>query len=383
MLSCTQNQQEERSVAQYIVDINNPVAVSIDDFIIDIDTIRLETTNESLMREINVIHIMNDNFYILTNDGAYIYIFDSKGKYLAKINDRGNGPNEYVRITGFEIDPVNERIIISDNFSRKLLIYDKEGKLINVIRIDFDPLIIASHKDGFINFYSGPRRLFNNPEMEDYNLHFLDFNGKFISSEITNETPNRIDISSSHMVNCLDNGDVLFQPVLGNTIYRINNNTVSAYYAFKNLSKYKLMTKKDKEKFISSTAPNGECHFKEKEAQGYLLTWGEVIDLTDYTFFGFLGLEKRRYLYYSKKTSKTILIEPENVKGNKNLINILMSYPFTAKGNRLYVSPHPNLIWAARGNINNEKLNTFFNNVDIDANPVIISFSINIPEKNI
>ena len=381
LCSCIQSRQEkEEYFAQHIIDINNPVKISIDEFITDIDTIRLEAIYESFMKNAFQMRIMNDKFYILSNNHTCILIFDLQGKYLSQINDRGNGPNEYVRIGSFEVDHVNKRIIISDSFSKKILVYNEDGKQLDVIRLDFHPQVIVSHKDRFINFYSGSKHQYTNPEAENYNLHFLDSKGKFISSAITNETPNRIDVFSSHSINSLDNGDILFHPVLGNIIYKINDDSIDAYYAFNNLSKYKLLSKKDKKKFISSTAPNGESHFKEKEDQGYLLTWGEVLELTDYTFFGFFGRDKKRYLYYSKKSSKTILVEPENVEGDKNLVRILMSYPSAVNGNRFYISPSFFEVDQVKNSIKNEKLKTFFENTDFDSNPVIISFSINIPE---
>jgi len=381
LFSCKQSRQEADDYAEHTVDINNPVKISIDKFITDFDTIRLEVTNESLMRNASVIHIMDDRFYIKTNRSSGIYVFDLKGKYLFKINDKGQGPNEYIQITGFEVDPVNKRIIIADSFSKKILVYNKDGKLMDVIQLDFPPDIIAFYKNGFVNLYSGFKRFFTNPKMENYNLHFLDSSGKFVSSAIPKETPNSINITNANMLDCLENGDILFQPVLSNIVYKISNDSATPFYAFNNLSKYKLLTKKDKKTIELIHEPGRTNSFVEKEKEGYLINWGSVIDLTDFICFQFSGWRKTRYLYYSKKTSRTILIEPENVEGEKNLVEILMSQPVAAKGNTLYISPSSDLIDIVKGKLKNEKLNTFFNNTGFDSNPVIISFSINFPEE--
>jgi hypothetical protein len=373
--------QKEEYFAKYIVEIKDPISIPIEEFVTEIDTIRLEVTDESLLRGVAKMRIMDNKFYI-QSDQTEILIFDLTGKYIAKVNDRGQGPNEYILITGFEIDPVNKRVIVSDNASRRVLIYDKEGNQIEVINLDFDPHIITSHKNGLLNFYFGRRVKHSNPAMENYNLHFLDSQGRFVSSAIENEVLNTVNMFTAHEINCLENGDILFHPVLGNIVYKITNDGVIPYYAFNNLSKYKLFTKRDKKRInLEYRLGSKKNPIKEAEDRGYLLTWGAVLDLTDYVYFDFAGWDKRRSLYYSKKTSKTILIEPESVRGEKSLIDIFMSQPAYASGNKFYISPSFHLINRINGNISNEKLKTFFENTDFDdSNPLIISYSINFPE---
>jgi hypothetical protein len=82
-------QPEKTFTAKYIVDINNPADISIDEFVTDIDTIRLETTDESIMHDIVYFHIMDGKIYIFTYDRASsIYIFDIKGISCIMIKKR-------------------------------------------------------------------------------------------------------------------------------------------------------------------------------------------------------------------------------------------------------------------------------------------------------
>ncbi|MDR1224727.1 MAG: 6-bladed beta-propeller [Tannerella sp.] len=377
---CNDHPAHEHYNAEHVIDINNPPDISIDDFIIDMDTIRLETTDESLMKEADRVHIMDDRFYILTNDYTEILIFNLKGKFIAKIHDKGQGPDEYIRINSFMMDPVKKRIIIADSFSKRIFIYDRDGKQNRVINLDLSPEIIILQGERFINVYSGSKQRYTNPEMENYNIHFLDSQANFVSSAIKTEIPRRIDIYSPSMIDCLENGDILFQPLLGNVVYKIAGDSISAYYEFNNLSKYKLPTKDLKNDFEYAMVKGKSTKMpKEKEDEGYLLTWGNVHNLNDYLFFHF-GWDKKRFLYYEKKTSRSLLIDPESVKGDKNLIKILFSYPKGIKGNRFYVSPSHFLINEVRAKITNGKIRTFLDNTGIDGNPVIISFSIKFPE---
>jgi hypothetical protein len=377
---CNDHPAREHYNAEHVIDINNPADISIDDFIIDIDTIRLETTDESVMGEILMVHIMDDRFYILTYNFMEIFIFDLKGKFIAKISDNGQGPNEYIRINSFMVDPVKKRIVIPDSFSKRIFIYDRDGKQSRVINLDFSPSTIVSHGERFINVYSGTRQQYANPEMENYHIHFLDSQAKFVSSAIEIETPHRIDIYSPFMTDCLENGDILFQPVLSNAVYKIAGDSISTYCEFNNLSKYKLPTKDLKNDFEYAMMKGKSTKMpKEKEDEGYLLTWGNVLDLNDYMFFRF-GWDKKYFLYYEKKTSRSLLVDPETVKGDKNLIRILFSVPREVKGNRFYISLPPSLDDDMISGITNRKVRTFLENAEIDGNPVIISFSIKFPE---
>lgn len=56
-----------------------------------------------------------------------IFLFDRKGKFIRKINRRGNGPEEYIHITGINIDELHEEILVYSNALRKILVYDLYG----------------------------------------------------------------------------------------------------------------------------------------------------------------------------------------------------------------------------------------------------------------
>lgn len=378
--ACREKRIEPIVEAQHLIEINNPIEIVLEDFIVDVDTLRLELSDASIMYEIKNIHIMGDRYYINVWDRTTVYIFDSRGKYINKIMDKGNGPLEYISITSFEVDRINKRVIIADGFSRRIFVYDENGNQLNVIQLDFNPIIILPYEDGFLQIYSGPRHEYENPEMENYNIHFLDSKGKFISSAIEVGTPERIDIGSDYKTDCLENGEILLQPVLSNIIYKIGTGkkVIPFYGLVDNSSKHKFLSQKEKESF-EYIVRKGDKRMKEKESKGFLLSWGAVSDLTDYAFFAF-GFDKKYYLYYSKSLKKSLFIDPEKVKGDRNLIDIFFSYPVSIHGNRFYISPHPLLIDQVRDQLPDGILKTFFENTYDDSNPVLISFSIKFPE---
>lgn len=379
--ACKRSSFQNDLNADKLIRINSPAKLNISDLVYDIDTIRLETNDESVMNNISNMHIMNNKFYILANNHTVIKIFDYNGKYLSQINNHGNGPDEYIRISSFKVDKLNNRIIIADSFSRRIFAYDQYGKQLQNIKLDFEPITILPYDDAFINIYSGPRGIYENADMENRNIHFLDKKGKFISSAIEIDTPNSINISSMFQTGITENGEILFQPVLSEVIYQIKDNyEVILLYAFVNNSSYNLLTLSEKNKFQFEY--DRKNSFEDKEDSKYLLTWGEVLDLTDYTLFLFSGWNKKKYLYYSKEFEDALFIDPQYISGDPGLKEIFLSYPKAVKGNKFFTTVHPMTIENVKDKLPEGKVKSFLNKTDIDSNPILISYSIRFIKSN-
>lgn len=381
LFGCNQHgkQKTDGFSAKHIIDINDPIDVSIDDFVTDIDTIRLEVTDASLMNRIDAAHIMDDRFYILTNNSTMVFIFDLKGRYLTQINDKGQGPNEYLSIKNMQIDPVNKRLILTDNFSKKILVYNAEGKQVDVIQLDFHPLQIASYKNEYIHFCSGSVDYYKNPKMDDFHIHYLDSGGRYVSSAIEKKNKKDISVMSDFRIEILENGDILYQPMMCYVVYKISGDEVSPYYEFNNLSRFKSVTD---EELINFKSKYGEKpnDMEEKEDQGYLLTWGDVLEMKDIVLFIFRGNEKYRYSFFNKKNLKSSFVDPERMKGDEDVIHFFLRDPCCVDDDRIYIAPSEYRTNRVKGKMKNEKVRTFLENMDLDSNPVLLSFKVKLPE---
>lgn len=317
LFSCKmENDQDIYPEDTKVVDINNPISVAIEDFITDIDTIKLEVTNSSLLGDIHQIHIMNDKFYILDTQSNAIFIFARNGDFIRKIFRVGQGPLEYIKIYNMELDYKQKHILFSDTFSRRIFICDEYGELIDVKNLSFIPNVILARNNTYLNFYSGHQKVYTSKEMEDFNIHLLDNEGKFISSFLENKTPLRIDIAS---INCIDynsqSEDILFQPAFSNCIYKIDmNNVANVEYVFRNKSEYKLLNPNEQKKM--TYIYDIENTILEKEKEGYLLSWGSILNLDDYCFFVMRGWNYPKYIYYEKATGRSVMIDPNKMTGN-------------------------------------------------------------------
>lgn len=83
------------------------------------------------------------NIYALDSRTCQILKFDKNGKYLQKIGRKGQGPGEFEDPRSFFIDS-NKNIYVGDN--RRIHIFDKSGKFIKSIRLNYKIY------DFFLNF---------------------------------------------------------------------------------------------------------------------------------------------------------------------------------------------------------------------------------------
>lgn len=94
----------------------------------DVDYIALETTDEFLTQ--GLVQDVGKEYFLVTNrnnDGD-IFIFDRKtGKGLRKINQQGQGAEEYARINEIILDENNGEIFVM-SLGNKILVYDLYGK---------------------------------------------------------------------------------------------------------------------------------------------------------------------------------------------------------------------------------------------------------------
>lgn len=363
------------------VDINNPISITLGDMITDIDTISLAVTDSSLLNDIEMMHIMNDKLYVFDMKSNAIFIFSRNGDFIRKIYRAGQGPQEYIRINSFEIDYQRKRIILSDSFSRRIFLFDEYGNFLYVVNLQFAPYLILTRNEGYFNFYPGVKNNYN-PQMENYNIHMLDSCGNFISSHLESQTQHRIDIISPHHINYNSQSeDIWYQPHLSDTVYRIDkDNRIHPDYIFRNKSKYKPLSPEERKKITYIFGQDNKM--KEMENKGYLLTWGSVLNLDDYMFFVIGGWDHPKYVYYEKKSGRSITIDPDKSEENKTLCKIFCQAIRRTEGNYFYKSISPFLVNEFKEKLPDGKLKTFLqNNNTPDSNPVIIKYKIKFPEK--
>lgn len=398
LFACTNNNRKKEAPGMSsdytVINIENPVALSIDELFEIQDIIKLEVTDESVMGSISVMHIMDDKLYIYSRSQNTIYIFSDQGKYINKIFDKGQGPNEYVNIKSFETDHKKKQIIVTDAFSNKVLIYDSLGKHIKTITLDFFPETVASAGSGFIHFYSKAKGRYSNTEMENRMFHFLDDKGKFLYALKQDDTPLELAVAPYLELECLKDGTFLYHPALSDTIYSVNDSLIQAKYVLYSISEYKIMDYKKRQtvKFVIKPDSWDETYggILKLIKENYLVTWGAVLDTDDYLFIDFaegpetefdLGLTQ---IYYNKNKGKAITVTSKHLSDNNNFLKLIFLRPRTADNNSFYTSPQYEFFEVFKDDVAKlpeGKLKTFISTINFeDDNPFIIKYTL---KKNV
>ena len=104
-----------------------------DDIGPDFEIVALETNDQCVLGEIKKVVFANNRYYILNSNPLGIYIFDTAGKYVDKLDKLGRGPGEYLSLTSFAV--IGRDIWIYDNTGYKIMRYNE-----NFVNTETSPL---------------------------------------------------------------------------------------------------------------------------------------------------------------------------------------------------------------------------------------------------
>ena len=95
---------------------------SLRDIIGDIDFVPLEMTDESVIFKADKIVVKNGLMYVGDFRSSKVVAFDESGSVKFVVNQKGNGPEEYLEIKSFAVD--DKSIYVIDNYRHRLNLYD-------------------------------------------------------------------------------------------------------------------------------------------------------------------------------------------------------------------------------------------------------------------
>lgn len=119
--------QKNSGIDTVTVDLEKLQSVSFFDIFSQIEIIPLETNDNSLIKDIMKIALFEDKLYVLDYSKSELLIFNSKGNFLTKISDRGQGPDQYLNIADFDVDTINRRITLLAPINSSIYEYDLYG----------------------------------------------------------------------------------------------------------------------------------------------------------------------------------------------------------------------------------------------------------------
>jgi hypothetical protein len=128
-VSCSNKKNDNDSIEKIglTFGMKNDEKVNLSTITDNIECVKLETNDKCLVGNITR-SMLKDSLIFLKDNFERLFIFDKKGKCILKLNRIGQGPQEYLAISIFDVSLKNRLIYIYDGLSQKIIIYDFNGE---------------------------------------------------------------------------------------------------------------------------------------------------------------------------------------------------------------------------------------------------------------
>ena len=188
----------------------------------EIKKVKLDTHAENILGNDLFVKLSNDDFYILDLDHQKsVLVFDSRGKYKAKIGKVGKGPGEYIEPRDFIINQDKIEIISGSGFKTSIYRYDHRGKFISSVPYEYIAFSFENIYDDLYAFSTSYNGYFS------HRLYLSDENGIEVEKLLKNNTK----ISLPVIENCFSKfkTNLFYRESFNNTIYKIDNYELVPY----------------------------------------------------------------------------------------------------------------------------------------------------------
>lgn len=181
----------------------------------------LETNEESLISQIRKIKQMDSQWYVLEYNDSPIKRFDSDGRFLNTIGQKGQGPGEFVQISDFAVSRnANDISIFAWNGNKKCIRMDSNNRLLSEtdMLFPFTECYRMSDSDYLLHL--------NNGVVADQKTHYLyriNDNYEIKEAYFPKKAPHDIMYSFEQTYFATgSNNDILYLREYNDTVYSIN-----------------------------------------------------------------------------------------------------------------------------------------------------------------
>ena len=142
-IACTSTKEKQKGtemgdvVSIPITDMETDYG-KLSDFAEEIKMIPLEFSDDCILGEIRKIVMSDSCIFVLERANQKgIYVFDHIGKYLYRIGNRGQGPEEFINLSDFSLNEEQRLIYLYDITRTRVLIFSYEGDFIKDIQMNY------------------------------------------------------------------------------------------------------------------------------------------------------------------------------------------------------------------------------------------------------
>lgn len=123
LFSCGKKTKNTQNSISYHITVKDEFeALRSDSLFTSVNYVKLETNKESLIHEISKVVMYNNHIFVLDKEQDCVFEFDTNGKFIRKLSEKGTGPNQYIKIGDFLVD--NEKIFLLCPIEKKIKVYD-------------------------------------------------------------------------------------------------------------------------------------------------------------------------------------------------------------------------------------------------------------------
>ncbi|KYG78781.1 6-bladed beta-propeller [Roseivirga echinicomitans] len=300
----------------YAIDVESK-ATPVFDLIEEVEVMRLEETEESLLGDVYKLDALEGEYVITYPRTGDNHFFDRNGKFLRAFNNSGGGPKEYNLVLNSWIE--NDDLSIFDSQSMRVHKYTKFGNWIESKRIPYSAFSLAYYDSKYFLDVS------RNPVEDDFHAVAV-LNTKMELIETTVPFNDRKAISLSWGV---DN----FKPYKDGLVYNdVINDTV---YVYENDLFRPLLSVDFRDKWIWSD----RAVYSDFQKAQSMMQRNDVV----YSFGSFVG---ERYVYVQHILNSRILNylidretgEVQKIKSVRNGADKNLLIPIRWEGDRLLFS---------------------------------------------
>jgi hypothetical protein len=346
-----------------------------------VEYIPLETGDNNLIGEINQIVIFKDRIYISdTYQTQSVFCYSMEGKFLYKLDKKGQGPDEYIKLNGIDIDRDKERLLIYSS-ENKILEYDMDGNFIESYKIDIWANSFSCTGNNRTIFYGDyTTNTQYEKKQKTPNLFVMEKN-KVIHTDLY--FPSKINIGAlTSNFNCFSNngnGTVSLLDAYNDTIYHVTADSVKRAY-------YLDFGKKKKGNDFYSLIHNPATTLKtvgQYQSDVDICNIIAISETADCLFFAYRHRNIYHYAFYYKNTGAIIDVCREYTANEiepvfpvtDDISGIRFSIPYYTDGYSFYGYVEAYEIAGIKEKIINPELKKKFEKISEYDNPVIVKMT--------
>lgn len=151
LICCNASNRQSKTLPQeggVRLHIDLESAISKSDALEQVGAITLESKGDTFPGFVHKMMIENDTIYLLdTFKSRGLYVYDRNGQFLYTYDKAGQGSDEFVRLSDFQV--YNDMVYLLDSPGKKIITINKQGQYQSSMKLSCSPLSFALEgKDG-------------------------------------------------------------------------------------------------------------------------------------------------------------------------------------------------------------------------------------------